>query len=100
MRSHFHDLLLIPAALPLVLWFQRKLGWRTHDRPPTVAEISLHVIVWTVMCEGIGPQLFRHATADWRDGLAYLAGAAVAAWWWHGCSHTASVSIAAQRNEL
>jgi hypothetical protein len=82
MRYHFNDLLLIPAALPLVLWVQRKLGWRLHDEAPHWSEILLHLGVWGLLCEIIGPQLVAHATADWRDLVAYTVGAAVAGGWW------------------
>jgi hypothetical protein len=76
MRGHFADCLLIPAALPLVLWLQRKLGLRTHDSMPTGGEILLHLAIWAFITEGAGPWLTRHGTADWRDVLAYSAGAA------------------------
>lgn len=83
MHDHFNDLLLIPAALPLVLWVQRKLAWRDHDRPPTGSEIILHLVVWTLLCEVIGPRFVAHATADWRDAVAYAVGAAIAGGWWN-----------------
>lgn len=82
MRGHFNDLLLIPAALPLVLWLHRRLGWRTHDAPPTVGEIALHLAVWAFIAEGAGPWLTHHGTADWRDVLAYSAGAAACYVFW------------------
>ena len=82
MRNHFNDLLLIPAALPLVLWLQSILGWRARHQPPTWKETVLHLVLWTVICEVVGPRFVRHATADWRDALAYLAGALVAMGWW------------------
>ena len=81
-HNHFNDLLLIPAALPLVLWIQRRLGLRNHDRPPTTAEIALHLVVWTVVCEIAGPRLSSHGTADPRDAAAYAAGAVFAWGWW------------------
>jgi len=81
-HGQFNDLLLIPAALPLVLWVQRWMGWRTHDRAPMWSEIFLHLVVWTLVCEGIGPRFIAHATADGWDVLAYTAGAVVAGGWW------------------
>ncbi len=82
LHDHFNDLLLIPAALPLVLWAQRKFGWRNHDLPPDTKEIALHLIVWGIIAEGVGPFLFDHATHDWRDLVAYTAGAVLAGLWW------------------
>ena len=82
-HNHATDLLLIPAALPLVLWIQHWLGWRTHDRPPELGEIVLHLAVWGVISEALGPWLFRHGTADWRDLLAYAAGALLGYVFWN-----------------
>ncbi len=82
LHDHFNDVLLIPAALPLVLWAQRRLGWRDHDGPPRWSEIGLHLAIWGVICEVAGPHLAAHATGDWRDLVAYAAGAAVAGLWW------------------
>ena len=76
MRGHFADCLLIPAALPLVLWLQRRLGLRTHDGTPTSGEIFLHLAIWAFIAEGAGPFLTRRGTADWWDVAAYSAGAA------------------------
>ena len=82
LHDHFNDLLLIPAALPIVLWVQRKLNWRRHDHYPDAKEIALHLIVWGFIAEGLGPHLFAHATRDWRDLIAYTAGAMIAGFWW------------------
>lgn len=78
----FTDLLLIPAALPLMLWLQRRLGLRTHDARPSWREIGLHLAVWTVAAEVIAPLALHTGTADWRDVLAYGAGALLAGSWW------------------
>ena len=86
MRGHFNDLLLIPAALPLVLWGQRRLGLRTVDTPPTWPEIALHLVVWSVAAEAIAPHLWRHATGDWLDVAAYAVGALAAGSWWQASS--------------
>ncbi|MEO7413795.1 MAG: hypothetical protein ABIZ81_10590 [Opitutaceae bacterium] len=83
-RGQLNDLLLIPAALPLVLWLQRRLGLRGHDLPPRWSEITLHLAAWSLAAEGIAPLIFAHATGDWRDIVAYATGGAVAGCWWHG----------------
>ncbi len=82
-HGQFNDLLLIPAALPLVLWIQRISGLRTSDQPPYLSEISLHLAVWSLVSEGIGPFFFHHGTADLRDVFAYTIGAIAAGLWWH-----------------
>lgn len=84
LTGQFNDLFLIPAALPLVLWVQRRLGLRPDDRRPAWGEIGLHLAVWSVCAEGLMPRLTAHATGDWRDVVAYAAGALVAGLWWQG----------------
>jgi len=83
LRDHFNDLLLIPAALPVVLWLQRKFRLRDHDLPPTWGEIMMHLTVWSIICEGIGPLWLHHGTADYRDVIAYAAGGILSCLWWH-----------------
>ncbi len=81
-HDQFTDLLLIPAALPLMLWLQRRLGLRDHDGRPSWREIGLHLAVWSVAAELVAPHLFHAATGDWRDTVAYGVGAVVAGGWW------------------
>lgn len=81
-HDQFTDLLLIPAALPLMLWLQRRLGLRSHDARPSWSEIGVHFAVWSLAAEAVAPLLFRTAVGDWRDVLAYGAGAVFAGGWW------------------
>lgn len=83
LRHHFNDLLFVPAALPLLLWVQRRLGLRTADRFPDWREVVLHWLVWSLAAEVVGPRLFPRATGDVWDVVAYAVGAAVAAAIWH-----------------
>ncbi len=82
-QGSFNDLLLIPAALPLLLWVERKLGLRTHDRPPTVGEIGAHWLIWSITAEVVAPHLFAGSVGDIRDVIAYAVGAVVAGCWWN-----------------
>jgi hypothetical protein len=82
LTGYFNDLLFIPAALPLVLWVQRRMGVRENDQPPRWREIALHVVVWSIVAEGIMPHLIQRATGDWQDVIAYAAGAVAAGCWW------------------
>jgi hypothetical protein len=82
LHGQFNDLLLIPCALPPVLWLQRKMGLRAHDAPPTPGEILAHLIVWSVLFEFVGPHIMR-VTGDMLDVLAYAVGAAFAGLWWN-----------------
>ncbi|MFO1475294.1 MAG: hypothetical protein U1F98_01425 [Verrucomicrobiota bacterium] len=82
-HDHFNDLLLMPCALPPLLWFQRLLKLRFHDQAPAPGEMALHLVVWSVLFEGIGPHLLRRATGDPYDVVAYVVGGILAAIWWH-----------------
>ena len=83
LHNHFNDLLLIPCALPPLLWLQRQLGLRAHDRPPGAGEIALYLAVWSVLFEVIGPHLMRRATGDPYDVVAYVLGGVLAWLFWH-----------------
>ena len=87
LRGQFNDCLLIPCALPLVLWLQRQLGLRSHDEYPLPGEILFHLVIWSVLCEVIGPHLMR-VTGDVRDVAAYTCGALVAWLWWRSRART------------
>ncbi len=81
LHGYFNDCLLIPCALPLLLWIQRELGLRTHDEFPQLGEIVFHLVIWSMLFEIIGPRYFP-VTGDLRDILAYTAGGAIAWLWW------------------
>lgn len=83
LHGHFNDLLLIPAALPVVLWVQRLVRLRSHDLAPSWTEMGLHLAVWSVICEFIGPFWLRHGTADPWDVAAYAVGGIAACLWWN-----------------
>lgn len=83
LHGHLADLLLMPAALPVVLWVQRLVGLREHDLAPSWAEMGLHLVVWSLICEFIGPHWLHHGTADGWDVVAYAVGGVVACLWWN-----------------
>lgn len=91
LHGHLDDLLLIPAALPVVLWVQRIVGLRPHDRSPSWPEMVLHLAVWSLICEYIGPHWLHHGTADAWDVAAYAAGGVVACLWWNRSARTTSL---------
>jgi hypothetical protein len=80
-RGQFNDCLLIPCALPLVLWIHRRISLRQHDEFPSMGEILFHLVIWAGLCEGIGPHLMR-TTGDVRDVAAYAVGGLLAWLWW------------------
>jgi hypothetical protein len=73
LHNYLNDLLLIPCALPLVLLLQRKLQLRKVDAPPRFSEIFFHLIIWSILFEGLAPHLI-HTTSDPYDLLAYGTG--------------------------
>jgi hypothetical protein len=93
LRSYFNDLLLIPCALPLLLWLHRRLRLRHHDAPPTFAEIAGHLAVWSVLFEAIGPRWLPGTTADLRDVLVYTVGGLAAFLIWRPAWRGAAGSL-------
>ncbi len=91
LHGHFADLLLIPAALPVVLWLQRLTGLRQHDLAPSWSEMILHLAVWSLICEFIGPRWLHHGTVDVWDVVAYAVGGVVACLWWNRPAKTISI---------
>jgi hypothetical protein len=83
LHNHFNDLLLIPCALPPLLWMQRRLGLRDNDNLPSAGEIALYVSVWSILFEVIGPRVMPHAVGDVYDVVAYIGGGVLAGMWWH-----------------
>jgi hypothetical protein len=84
-HCYANDVLCLPVWLPVALWLQRLLRVRTHDLPPTLGEIALHWLLWSLFFEGLGPSLqgvFPNAVADPWDVVAYAAGGGIAAWLW------------------
>jgi hypothetical protein len=83
LHDYFNDLLLIPCALPLLLASQRWVGLRSHDQLPTMGEISLYLVVWSILFEVIGPHIMPGTVGDPLDVVAYTFGALFSAVWWH-----------------
>ena len=82
-HSHLDDLLLMPAALPVMLWVQRLLGLRKHDFAPSWPEMWSHLVIWSVMCKLVGPVLLHIGTPDPWDVAAFVFGGIAACYWWH-----------------
>jgi len=91
LRGYFNDLLLVPCALPPVLFLHRLLGLRKADHPPTAFEITLHLVVWSIVCEWVGPRFVNSARGDPFDVLAYASGALVSWMVWMRIGHRAVV---------
>jgi hypothetical protein len=80
--NHFGDVLLIPCALPVLLWLQRLGGLRTHDRPPTPGEIAGTLALWAVLFEIAFPRFAGRGVGDPLDLVAYASGALLASFAW------------------
>ena len=82
-QNWFNDLLLVPCALPPLLWTQRWLNLREHNESPSWREIGFHVAIWAALFEWAGPYLVSRATGDAWDVVAYALGGIAAGWWWN-----------------
>ncbi len=82
LQNYFNDTLFIPAALPFILWVQRRGGLRLTDDRPQWSEIIFHLLVWSVAAEVVAPHFFAHAHGDPWDVVAYSGGALLAGWYW------------------
>jgi hypothetical protein len=82
-RFWFNDFLLMPCALPPLLFVYRWLGLRNHDAFPTELETVAHLVLWSVLFEVVGPHLMHGVTGDFLDVVAYAAGAVLAFGCWH-----------------
>ena len=83
LHSHFNDCLLIPAALPVVLWIQHLVRLRLEDKPPLWQEMFLHLIVWSVICKYLGPHHLHIGTPDVWDVTCYFMGGVISCLWWN-----------------
>ncbi len=83
LRNHLDDCLLIPAALPPLLWVFRKTGLRSHDAPPTLGELVQWTLLWSVAFEWAFPRFFHKGVADWWDVASYALGAFLAGILWN-----------------
>ncbi len=83
LHSHFDDLLLMPAALPVILWLQRLLNLRRHDHPPGWLEMFAHLALWSIMCKIVGPLYLHIGVADPWDLLFFAGGGIAACLWWN-----------------
>lgn len=84
LRCHFDDCLLVPAALPPLLYVFRKLGLRRNDSQPSLREVAEWTLLWAVTFEWAFPRFLGKGIGDWRDVLAYTAGALVSWQLWQG----------------
>jgi len=97
-REHLNDLICLPFWIPIMLFLQRRLGLRRHDRPPLAFEILIPLILWSWMFELWlpGNALGRGwCTSDPWDVACYSVGAFAAAcfWrWWYEVAGSGSVA--------
>ena len=82
LHDHFNDLLLIPVALPLLLWIFRCCGLRHHDGPPSLSEVVEWTLIWSILFEWALPKFLHLGTADFWDAFCYAVGGGVAVILW------------------
>jgi hypothetical protein len=86
LRAHLNDVICIPFWMPIMLWVERRLGLRRHDRPPEALEIAVLLIVIAAAFEVVipsHPEWHIPTVGDPKDVLAYSVGSLVAAAVWH-----------------
>ena len=86
LQSHLNDLICIPFWVPIMLWGERRLGLRRHERPPNAIEIIIPLIVISAAYEVIIPYCWeRHVNTvpDPKDILAYCIGSLIATIVWN-----------------
>jgi hypothetical protein len=88
LRSHFDDCLLIPAALPPLLYVFHRLGLRRDDSPPSLREVAEWTLLWAVTFEWVFPRFLGRGIGDWRDVIAYAVGGLVSWLLWKGSLQT------------
>lgn len=83
LRNHLDDCLLLPAALPPLLWLFRSLRLRHHDAPPSASEVLQWTVFWSVVFEWLFPRYFHKGVADGWDALSYALGGLVSWFFWN-----------------
>lgn len=89
LRAYLNDVLCIPFWVPMILWGQRVLRRRSHDRLPTAIDLVVPLVVWSLAFEVILPNWQGWANIafpDPGDIVSYAAGGLGAAifWrWWY-----------------
>lgn len=99
LHGYFNDLWLIPCALPILLFFHRRLGLRP-DSPPTLGEVASHLVFWSFLFEWLGPRLMPNVTGDPLDVVCYWAGGLVAWAWWNRATLRSNLFPTCRTHEL
>jgi hypothetical protein len=84
-HTSLNDLICMPFWIPIMLFGMRRLRLRSHDAPPTLAEILIPLFCWSYLFEIRLPQMHLgrvHATGDPSDVLCYTIGALIASLFW------------------
>lgn len=71
---YYNDILLIPCCLPPLLFVMYKIELRRNHFPPTVIEVIVPLVIWTLSFEIIAPFYFKKGTSDIGDAIAYWLG--------------------------
>jgi hypothetical protein len=74
LASYFNDLLLVPVAIPIILFFSKTLAFRPRSLSPSLPEVAIPVLIWSIAFEVVGPYVFRRGVSDPFDVIAYCFG--------------------------
>ena len=72
--SYLSDLLLVPVTIPIILFCSKALGLRPQSLPPSLLELAIPVLIWSIAFEVIGPRVFGRGVSDPVDVVAYCVG--------------------------
>lgn len=98
LRNHLDDCLLIPVALPPLLYVFRKLDLRRDDSPPGFREVAEWTILWSFAFEWAFPCFLQKGVADLWDVLGYAVGGFVSWLLWRRGSVKRTTSRRALRD--
>lgn len=92
LREHLDDSLLIPAALPPLLWVRTVCGLRPSQGVPSWREIVFWTALSSLFFEYLGPRYLHHSVGDWGDVVVYWVGGILAGliWNWPRGAHIES----------
>ena len=80
---YLSDILLVPVALPILLFALRLIRIRKNDLAPNFLEILIPLIVWSITFEIVAPLFVSSATGDFFDILAYTGGGLISWYLWN-----------------
>ncbi len=82
-QNYLNDILLIPCALPPLIYLYVKLKLRNQKSFPTTLEVFSFFIFSSFVFECLGPKYLNKGVADYFDILAYAIGGIISNYFWN-----------------